>query len=78
MIAWLRRFNQGAKDRGKLVIEAREVMQRMGAVWEKDAARPSDEVTLLLMQVGLSYIKAVYRGMLMGQDRIRAGKAKLN
>jgi hypothetical protein len=53
-------------------------MGRMGAAWEKDAARPSDEVTLLLMQVGLSYIKAVYRRMLAEQNLIRGRKAKLN
>lgn len=77
MWAWLKRLYVNDKKQTKIIAKAREVMGNMEN-WQEYAGKPANEIVLVLMNIGLGYVEALYRAGMVQQQSLFSKKAHLN
>lgn len=78
LIRWLKAVNQSAKRRAEIILEAKGLLADMDPHWRPKAGKADDDLTVVLMRLGLIHLYAAYQGQMTAQNVIRSRQAPLN
>jgi hypothetical protein len=78
LIRWLRRANEMAKRRAEIILAARNLLAGIDPKWRPQTGNSGDDVTLMLMRIGLAHLEALYQGQKVAEAMISRGEASRN